>query len=131
MRRAGPAFVLAALLGMAGCGSNEEEEYKICNDLTVQQIAVMDEVSDILATIKTPAQMEAARPELMKRYERIDQLVGKFQKQGKMSDAVAARIERSLGDRIVAASTRLRRQGAEVVKLPGGEEFLRSLKPLN
>jgi aspartate-semialdehyde dehydrogenase len=116
-----------AVVFLAGCKRNDVTSYLA---VSREQIQAMQELTDILSTVKDKATMAAALPKLKKSFQRFEQIASKAKALPKPSEEIKQRIEEDLGPQLERSAIRYREEGTRIRQLPGGEDFLKELKKI-
>ena len=119
------ALSAIALIFLGGCSktSSYSAVYK-------EQIQAIEELTNVLSTVKDESTMAAAQAELQERFQRFEQVSKKAKALPKPSAEIKRQIEEELGQPILRALEKYRQEGLRIRGLPGGPEFLEDMKKL-
>jgi hypothetical protein len=118
----------SALIFLGGCrGQSGASSYL---EIQREHIQALQELTEILGTVKDASSMSAALAELKKRNQRMEQIANKFRALPKPSQEVLQEIDDALGPQIRLANSRYIQEGTRISKLPGGDDFLKQLKQI-
>jgi len=115
------------LISSAGCGSDSPSAYVA---IFQEKINELQELTEVLSTVKDESTMEAARSEWKKRSRRFEEQAEKNKELPKPSAAVKRKVEEELGPQFNRTMKDLRAQVKRIKDLPGGEEFLQGISKL-
>src|SRR5262249_6539633 len=95
-----------------------------------EQIQALQELTELLSTVKDEASMSAALAELKKRNQQIEQIARKFRALPKPSEEIRQQIDEALGPKTRQAFARSTEELTRISKLLGGKEFLKEMKEI-
>ena len=117
-----------AWLCLAGCSGRESASSYLA--VFREQIQAMQELTDLLSTVKDESTMNAALAELKKRFQRYEKLSNKAKALPQPSEDIKHQIEEDLGPQMRRAGLRYIEEGTRIGKLPGGEDFLKEMRKI-
>jgi hypothetical protein len=114
------AGALLLLGAVVGCAENHDS-------LTKKQIDLMNDLADVLSTIKDADSAKAAQPKLKKISERMQELKKKAEKLGEPPADKKAALEKKYQDQVTKAGERLMKEFFRVMTVSGAAEALQGL----
>ena len=121
------AALAIVLISLAGCGSDSASPYMA---IFQEKINELQELTEVLSTVKDESTMEAARSEWKTRSRRFEQQAEKNREVPRPSAAVKRKVEEELAPQFNRAMEKLQAEVRRIKDLPGGEEFLQGISKL-
>jgi hypothetical protein len=123
--RLGPLPLLAlALAGVAGCGPGAAAYA----DAIKEKLALQEEETGVLRTVKDEASMAKARERLKELAREEARLEGRLKDLPPPTGATRERLEREFGPRLLEAQQDRQAEIARILGLPGGPQFFEGLR---
>jgi hypothetical protein len=111
-------------VGLSGCGSSYERYAAAMRD----QLAVQEELVQVLKSVKDAASLKEAQAELKKLDSRAEETAARAKSLPKPSEDTLARLQEEFGPRRQELLNETLAEARRIEQLPGGADFIRSLK---
>jgi len=107
------AALMLSLLPLAGCGTSDPYE-----QVTEDSLACMEEMVDVLATVKDKASAEAAKPKLEAVGERMKEIEKRMEELGKPDKAKQEALEKKYKERMTEIAGKMMQESMRVMMNP-------------
>jgi hypothetical protein len=121
------AALAIVLICSAGCGSGSPSPYLA---IFQEKINELQELTEVLSTVKDESSMAAARREWKKRSRRFEQQAEKNREVPKPSAAIKRQVEEELAPQFNRTMEQLQAEIRRIKDLPGGDEFLQGISKI-